>query len=250
MNFIDKRKNECWKLQKFKWTKFQIVIIFYFDNWQTTDFLKEVIMNISNSFIFAKILTSFRDHFVFFCRFMIHHSICISWLNSDHSTAEYLDSFYSNSNFLRHSLCSDCHESNLIFSSLSVEAKCIFILETREKIMQRILCSARSARTSKSIATINSYDDEYKFLNVRRWRITFSFLINNEYFSIFDLNEFVNVLSFILFDMSFFRLNIILYILNLLSISNLIFYFLDCAIYHICFESRLKSVTFFFVLKE
>ena len=139
---------------------------------------------------------------------------------------------------------------NLIFSPLSVGAKCISFLETRKKIMQRMLCSTRSTRTSKSIKIINFYADEYKFLNVRRWRITFSFLIDNEYFSIFDLDEFVNVLSFIFFDISFFRFNIILYISNLLSISNLIFYFLNCATYYIWFKSRLKSIVSSFVLKE
>ena len=122
--------------------------------------------------------------------------------------------------------------------------------EMRKKIMQRMLCSARSAKTLKSIETINFYNNEYKFLNVRRWRITFSFLIDNEYFNIFDLNEFVKVLSFTSFDISFSRLDIILYISDLLSISNLIFYFLDCATYYIWFESRLKSVTSFLVLKE
>ena len=86
---------------------------------------------------------------------------------------------------------------NLIFSSLSIEAKCIFFLETQEKNIQRMLCSTRLARTSKSIKIINSYNDEYEFLNVRQWRIIFLFLINNEYFSIFDLNKFMNVLSFI-----------------------------------------------------
>ena len=135
---------------------------------------------------------------------------------------------------------------NLTFSFLSVEAKYIFFFETREKIMQRMLCSTRSARTLKLIETINFYDDEYEFLNVRRWWITFSFLIDNEYFSIFDLNEFVNVLSFTFFDMSFLRLDIILYISNLLSISNLVFYFLDCAIYFIWFKNPLKSITSFF----
>ena len=85
---------------------------------------------------------------------------------------------------------------NLIFSFLSIETKCIFLFETRKKIMQRMLCSVRLTRTSNLIKTINSHNDEYKFLNVQRWRITFLFLINNEYFSIFSLNEFVNVLSF------------------------------------------------------
>ena len=134
---------------------------------------------------------------------------------------------------------------NFTFLSLSVEAKCIFLFETREKIMQRMLCSVRSARTLKSIETINFYDDEYEFWNVRQWRIMFSFLIDSEYFRIFDFNEFVNVLSFTLFDMFFFRLNDILYISNFLNISDLVFCFLDCVIYHIWFESRLESVTFF-----
>ena len=116
--------------------------------------------------------------------------------------------------------------------------------------MQRMLCLARSTRTSKSIKTINFYNDEYEFLNVRQWRITFSFLIDSEYFNIFDFNEFVNVLSFTFFDIFFFRLNIILYISNFLSISNLVFYFFNYAIYYIWFESRLKSITFFLVLKE
>ena len=50
VSLIDKEKDECWKLQKFKWTRFQIVIVFCFDNWQATDFLKEIITNIYNSF--------------------------------------------------------------------------------------------------------------------------------------------------------------------------------------------------------
>ena len=126
---------------------------------------------------------------------------------------------------------------NFTFSSLLVEAKCIFFLETRKKIIQQMLCSARSARTSKLIAMVNFHNDEYEFFKVRRWRITFSFLIDNEYSNIFDLNAFVNVLSFTLFDISFFRLDIILYISNLLNISNLIFYFFDCAIYHLIWKS-------------
>ena len=139
---------------------------------------------------------------------------------------------------------------NLTFSSLSVEAKCISFFEMQKKIMQQMLCSARSTKTSKLIETINFYNDEYEFLNVRRWQITFLFLIDSEYFSIFDLNEFVNVLSFTSFDIFFPWLDIILYISNLLSISNLIFYFLDCTIYHIWFESRLKSATFLLCLKN
>ena len=122
---------------------------------------------------------------------------------------------------------------NFTSSFLSIETKYISLFETREKIMQRMLCSAKSTKTSKSIEIINFYDDEYEFLNVRQWRITFSFLIDNEYFSIFDFDQFVNVLSFILFNMSFFRLDIILYISDFLNISNLVFYFLNYAIYYI-----------------
>ena len=209
------------------------MIVFCFDSWQAIGFLKEIISNIYNSFVLAEIFTSFRDHSVFFCRFVIYHSICISWFNSDYSTAKYFNSFYSNSNFSKHSLYSDYHKKkshiiedviaiscNFIFSSLSVEARCIFLLETRKKIMRRMLCSARLAKTSKSIEKINSHNDEYEFLNFRRWRITFSFLIDNEYFSIFDLDEFVNVLSFTFFNMFSFRLDIVLYISDLLNISN------------------------------
>ena len=136
---------------------------------------------------------------------------------------------------------------NYTFSFLSIKTKCISFLQMREKIMQRMLCSAKSVRTLKSIKTINSHNNKYEFLNVRRWRITFSFLIDNEYFSIFDLDKFVNVFLFIFFNMSFFRLDIILYISNCLSISNLVFYFLDCAIYYIWFECQFKLVTFFSV---
>ena len=136
---------------------------------------------------------------------------------------------------------------NLTFSSLSIETKCISLLETREKIMQWMLCLTRSARMLKSIETINFYDDEYEFLNVRRWRITFSFLIDSEYFNIFNFNEFVNVLSFIFFDMLFFQLDIILHISDLLSISNLIFYFSDCATYHIC-VIKSKQLSFLTIL--
>ena len=136
---------------------------------------------------------------------------------------------------------------NFTFLLLSIETKCISLLETREKIMQWMLCLTRSARMLKSIETINFYDDEYEFLNVRRWRITFSFLIDNEYFSIFDLNEFVNILLFIFFDMSFFQLDIILSILDFLNISNLIFYFSDCATYHI-YVIKSKQLSFLTIL--
>ena len=139
---------------------------------------------------------------------------------------------------------------NLTFSLLSVEAECIFLFKTRKKIMQQMLCSTKLTKMLKSIKTINFYDDQCEFLNVRRWRITFSFLIDSEYFSIFDFNEFMNVLSFIFFDLSFFRFDIILYISDFLSILNLVFYFLDYTTYYIWFESRFKSVTFFSYLKN
>ena len=91
------------------------MIAFYFDSWQATDFLKEIITNIYSSFVLVEILMSFRDYFVFFCKFMIYHSICISWLDSDHSTAEHFNSFHSNSNFSKSSLCSDYHERKIIY---------------------------------------------------------------------------------------------------------------------------------------
>ena len=95
VNLINKKKDECWKLQKFKWARFQIVITFYLDSWQATDLLKEIITNIYNFFVLAEILMSFRDHFVFFYKFVIHHSICILWLDSGHSTAEHFNSLHS-----------------------------------------------------------------------------------------------------------------------------------------------------------
>ena len=227
------------------------MIIFCFDNWQATDFLKEIITDIYSSFVLVEILMSFWNDFVFFCKFMIYHSICILWLDSDHSTAKYFNSFHSNKNFSRHSLCFDGYERrshiiedviaiswNSILSFLSIGTKYIFFLETRKKIMQRILCLTRSTRTLDSIATFNSHDDEYEFLNVRRWQIIFSFLINNEYFSIFDFNEFVNVLSFTFFDMSFFRLDIILYIIKFLKHikSNFLFSWL-CNLSYLIWKS-------------
>ena len=115
MSLIDRKKDECWKLQKFKWTRFQIRIVFCFDNWQTTSFLKKVITNIYNSFIFVEIFTNFRDHFMFFCKFVIYYSICISWFDSDHSTTKYLHSFYSNNNFSKHSLYSDYHKKIIYY---------------------------------------------------------------------------------------------------------------------------------------
>ena len=115
MNLINREKDACWKLQKFKWTRFQIMMTFCFDSWQATNFLKKVITNIYNSFVLAAIFTNFRNHFMFFCRFVIHHLICISWLDSDHSTAKYFDSLHSNNNFSRYFLSTDCHESEIIY---------------------------------------------------------------------------------------------------------------------------------------
>ena len=91
------------------------MIIFCFDNWQATDLLKEVIMNIYNSFILIEIFTSFRSHFISFCRFMIHHSICISWLDSGHSTAKHFNLFHSNNNFSKHLSCSDCNKKGITY---------------------------------------------------------------------------------------------------------------------------------------
>ena len=175
------------------------MIVSCIDNWQATDFLKKIITNIYSSFVLAEVLTSFRDHFAFFCTSTIHHWICISWLDSVCLTAEYLDSFHSSSNFLKHSFCTDCHETEIIYhrrrhhNLLSSH-----ILETWKKTMSRTLCSARSTKTSKLIEMINFHDDEYEFLNVRWWRIMSQFLINSEHFSIFDLAEFMNASSFTL----------------------------------------------------
>ena len=91
------------------------MIVFYFDNWQAIDFVKEIIMNIYNFFVLTEIFTNFRNDFVFFCKFVIHHSIYISRLNSDHSTAKHLNSFHSNSNLLKHSLYSDCYEREIMY---------------------------------------------------------------------------------------------------------------------------------------
>ena len=41
-----------------------------------------------------------------------------------------------------------------------------------------------------------------------------------------------------------------IYMSDLLDILNLIFYFLDCTIYHSSFENRFKSITFFSLFKE
>ena len=115
MNLIDREKNKCWKLQKFKWTRFQIMIVFYFDSWQTTDLLKKVITNIYSSFVFAEIFTSFRDYFMFFWKFVIYYSICISWFDSDHSTAKHFNSFHSNSNLSKRFLYFHCHEKKITY---------------------------------------------------------------------------------------------------------------------------------------
>ena len=77
--------------------------------------MNEIITNIYNSFVLIEIFISFRNYFVFFCKFMIHHSICILKLDSDHSTAQYFDSFHSNSNFSKHSLYIDYHENEIIY---------------------------------------------------------------------------------------------------------------------------------------
>ena len=91
------------------------MIFFCFDSWQATDFLKRIIMNIYNSFVLAEILVNFRDHSVFFYKFIIHRSICILWLDNNHLTTKYFDSFHSNSNFSKHSLYSDCYERGIIY---------------------------------------------------------------------------------------------------------------------------------------
>ena len=91
------------------------MIIFYFDSWHATDFLTRIITNIYSSFVFAEILTSFQNHFIFFCKFVIHYSIYISWFNSDHSIAKWFNSLRSNNNFSRHSLYIDCHENEIIY---------------------------------------------------------------------------------------------------------------------------------------
>ena len=91
------------------------MIVFYLDSWQATDLLKKVITNIYNSFILAKILMSFWDHFVFFCKSMIYHLIYILWFNNDHLIAKHFDSFHSNNNLSKHSLCFDYYEKEIIY---------------------------------------------------------------------------------------------------------------------------------------
>ena len=115
MSLIDRRKNECWKLQKFQWVKFQIMIVFCFNSWQAIDLLKKIITNIYNSFILAEIFTSFRNHVVIFCKFVIYHSICISWFNNDYLTVKHFTSFHSNSNLSRHFLYFDCYEKKITY---------------------------------------------------------------------------------------------------------------------------------------
>ena len=77
--------------------------------------LKEIITNIYSSFVFAEIFINFRNHFEFFCRSVIHYSINISWLNSDHSTAKYFNSFHSNRNFSKYFLCIDCYKKRITY---------------------------------------------------------------------------------------------------------------------------------------
>ena len=95
--------------------KFHIVIAFCLDSWQATDFLKEIIMNIYNSFVLAEMFTNFQDRFMFFYKFVIYYSICILWFDSDHSIAKYFNSLHSNNNLSKYSLCSDCHEREIIY---------------------------------------------------------------------------------------------------------------------------------------
>ena len=199
MSLIDREKNECWKLQRLKWAKSQIVIIFYLDNWQATDLLKEII----RIFITLLFLLKFSRVFEiiscpsadlwFIIRFTLHNLTAVTQLRNIliHFiwTIIFQNIFYTltvtkeRSHIIKDVIATSC---NFTFSSLSVKAKCISFLEMRKKIMQRMLCSTKSTKTSKSIEIINFYDDEYEF--VLRWRIMFSFLIDNEYFSIFDLD--------------------------------------------------------------
>ena len=91
------------------------MIVFCLNSWQVINLLNEIITNIYNSFVLAKILTSFRNHFMSFCKFMIHHLICISWLDNHHSITKHLDLLYSNSNLLKHFLYSNCHERKITY---------------------------------------------------------------------------------------------------------------------------------------
>ena len=91
------------------------MIISCLDNWQATNFLKEIITNIYNSFVFVEIFISFWNHFVFFCKFMIHHSIYISWLDSGHSTAKHFNSLHLNSNLSKYFLYFDCYERRITY---------------------------------------------------------------------------------------------------------------------------------------
>ena len=72
---------------------------------------------------------------------------------------------------------------NFTFSSLSVEAKCISFFKTRKKIMQRMLCSVKSARTSKSITTINFHNDESRFHSWLIMNISVSLILMNSWMS-------------------------------------------------------------------
>ena len=95
---------------------------------------------------------------------MIHHLICISWLNSDHSTAEYLNSFNSNNNFSKYFICIDCHESEIIYHQrdhcnflqsyvlalISRSETHLFSRNVKEDNITNIMLT-RSARMSKSI---------------------------------------------------------------------------------------------------
>ena len=91
------------------------MIVFCSDTWQATNILKKIITNIYNSFVFVKSFTNFQDHFIFFYKFIIHHSICISWLDISHSIVKYFNLFYSNSNLSKYFLHFDYHERKIIY---------------------------------------------------------------------------------------------------------------------------------------
>ena len=263
MNLIDKRKDECWKLKNLSEQDFKLLLFFIWITdkqhvfWKRSSRIVIVLLFLLKFLQAFKIILYFSANLWFIIRSAFYDLIIITQLRNIliHFIRTIIsrDIFYiltvtkKESHIIENVIAISC---NFTFSSLSVETKCISFLETRKKIIQRMLCLTRSTRTSKSITTINFHDDEYEFLNVRRWRITFSFLIDNEYFNIFDFNGFVNVLLFIFFDMSFFRFDIFLYISDLLNISNLVFWFLNYTIYLIWFKSRLKSVISSFVFKE
>ena len=125
---------------------------------------------------FFKIISCFFANLWFIIRFVLHDLTAIIQLRNNLIHFIWIiisrDIFYvltvtkEKSHIIEDLIAISC---NFIFSSLSVEAKCISLFETWKKIMQRMFYLTKSARTLKSIKTINSYDDEYKFLNIRRW---------------------------------------------------------------------------------